>query len=80
MKRLPEVPPAVGSLGVIVSKATLLEVAYSFALRLQGEEDERQAVHILVTEIEILTGKKIPLPSSACGADLRAILEDRKGA
>jgi hypothetical protein len=78
-KRLPEVPPAVLVLGSLVSKATLLEVAYHLCLRIQ-EEDETRAIHELVSEIEILTRKKIRLPSKAPNfyvAQLRAILQDR---
>ncbi len=79
-KRLAEVPPAVRTLGAIVSKATLLEVAYHLCLRIQ-EENETRAIHELVSEIEILTRKKVAIPRSAPNfyvAQLRAILEDRK--
>lgn len=73
LKRLPDVPPAVDALGTLVSKATLLEVAYWFAIRLSGEEDETQALNELVNEIETLTRKKVKVPSKMISARADAL-------
>jgi hypothetical protein len=61
-KRCAQVPPAAFALGECVSKATLLEVAYHFALRCTGTENEREAIRDLIAEVELLTGKRVSVP------------------
>jgi len=79
-KRLATVPPAVHGLGQEVSKATLLEMAFHLALRLQGEEDGAEALTIMIEEARALGQPVARPPESRKGAwavALRAALDRR---